>query len=46
LLIDNLDKVKPSKFHEPIHYLLIDKRRLAERLLAFSCNISPLELER
>ena len=46
LLIDDLDKVKPSEFRESIYYLLIDKRRIAERPLAFSCNVSPPELER
>ena len=46
LLIDDLDKVKPSEFRESIYYLLIDKRRLAERPLALSCNVSPPALER
>jgi DNA replication protein DnaC len=46
LLIDDLDKVKPSEFRESIYYLLIDKRRLAERPLALSCNVSPSALER
>lgn len=46
LVIDDLDKVKPSEFRESIYYLLIDKRRLAERPLALSCNVSPSELKR
>jgi len=46
LLIDDLDKVKPSEFRESIYYLLIDKRRMAERPIALSCNVSPPELER
>jgi len=46
LLMDDLDKVKPSEFRESIYYLLIDKRRLAERPIALSCNVSPPELER
>lgn len=46
LLMDDLDKVKPSEFRESIYYLLIDKRRIAERPLALSCNASPSALER
>lgn len=46
LLIDDLDKVKPSEFRESIYYLLIDKRRLAGRPLGLSCNVSPPELKR
>jgi DNA replication protein DnaC len=46
LLMDDLDKVKPSEFRKSIYYLLIDKRRLAERPIALSCNVSPPELER
>ena len=46
LVIDDLDKVKPSEFRESIYYLLIDKRRLADRPIALSSNVSLSSLER
>lgn len=46
LLIDDLDKPKPSEFREAIYYLLIDKRTLAGRPLALSSNVAPPALER
>lgn len=46
LLIDDLDKPKPSEFREAIYYLLIDKRTLAGRPLAISSNVAPPELDR
>ena len=46
LLIDDLDKPKPSEFREAIYYLLIDKRTLAGRPLALSSNVTPPALER
>lgn len=46
LLIDDLDKPKPSEFREAIYYLLIDKRTLAGRPLAISSNAAPPELDR
>lgn len=46
LLIDDLDKPKPSEFREAIYYLLIDKRTLAGRPLAISSNVAPPEWDR
>ncbi len=46
LLIDDLDKPKPSEFRESIYYLLIDKRTLASRPLALSSNVPPPALDR
>ncbi len=46
LLIDDLDKPKPSEFRESIYYLLIDKRTLANSPLALSSNVASLALER
>ena len=46
LLIDDVDKPKPSEFRESVYYHLIDKRTLAGLPLAISSNVSPPELER
>ncbi len=46
LLIDDLDKPKPSDFREAVYYLLIDKRTLAGRPLALSSNVALPALER
>lgn len=46
LLIDDLDKPKPSEFRESIFYHLIDKRSLAGLPLAISCNGTPADLDR
>jgi DNA replication protein DnaC len=46
LLIDDLDKPKPSEFRESIYYLLFNQRNLARLPLAITCNCHPRELER
>lgn len=46
LLIDDLDKPKPSEFRESVYYHIIDKRTLAGLPLAISSNVAPPELER
>ena len=46
LLLDDLDKPKPSEFRQEIFYQIIDGRRKTGRPLAISCNCSPLQLER
>ena len=46
LLLDDLDKPKPSEFRQEMYYQIIDGRRKTGRPLAISCNCSPLELER
>src|SRR6185437_14199301 len=46
LLIDDLDKPKPSEFRESIYYALFNQRNLAGLPLAITCNWHPRELER
>lgn len=46
LVIDDLDKPKPSDFRESIYYHLIDKRTLAGLPLVISANSAPAALER
>ena len=46
LLLDDLDKPKPSEFRESIFYHVIDKRTLAGLPLAISCNGAPADLDR
>lgn len=46
LLIDDLDKPKPSEFREEVYYALFNQRNLAGLPLALTCNCPPWELER
>jgi DNA replication protein DnaC len=46
LLIDDLDKPKPSEFRESVYYSLFNQRNLAGLPLAITCNCHPRELER
>ncbi len=46
LLIDDLDKPKPSEFRESVYYALFNQRNLAGLPLAITCNCHPWELER
>jgi DNA replication protein DnaC len=46
LLIDDLDKPKPSEFREEVYYSLLNQRNLAGLPLAITCNCHPWELER
>src|SRR5579883_3303763 len=46
LLIDDLDKPKPSEFRESVYYSLFNQRNLAGLPLALTCNCHPRELER
>lgn len=46
LLIDDLDKPKPSEFRESVYYSLFNQRNLAGLPLALTCNCHPRDLER
>ena|SRR5450755_2733319 len=46
LLLDDLDKLKPSEFREELLYKLVNGRLPAGRPLAISSNCTPGELER
>lgn len=46
LLLDDIDKLKPSEFREETLYTLINGRTNAGRPLAISSNVTPGELER
>jgi DNA replication protein DnaC len=46
LLMDDLDKPKPSEFRESVYYALFNQRNLAGLPLALTCNCHPRELER
>ena len=46
LLLDDLDKLKPSEFREEVLYKLINGRNNAGRPLAISSNSTPDELQR
>jgi DNA replication protein DnaC len=46
LLIDDIDKPKPSEFRESLYYHIINKRTLARLPLAISCNCPLPELDR
>ena len=46
LLLDDMDKPKPSDFREATLYQIINKRVSAERPLAISSNCMPHELDR
>lgn len=46
LLIDDLDKPKPSEFRESVYYALFNQRNLAGLPQAITCNCHPRELER
>ncbi len=46
LLLDDVDKPKPSEFRQEVYYQIIDGRTRAGRPLALSSNCTPVELER
>lgn len=46
LLIDDLDKPKPSEFRESVYYFLFNQRSRAGLPLALTCNCHPQELDR
>lgn len=46
LLIDDLDKPKPSEFRESVYYFLFNQRSRAGLPLAITCNCHPRELDR
>jgi DNA replication protein DnaC len=46
LLLDDLDKPKPSEFRQEMYYQIIDGRTRASLPLAISCNGTPADLER
>jgi len=46
LLIDDVDKPKPSEFRESVYYALFNQRNRAGLPFAITCNCHPRELER
>jgi DNA replication protein DnaC len=46
LLLDDIDKLKPSEFREEVLYKLVNGRTTAGRPLAISSNCTPGDLER
>lgn len=46
LILDDLDKPKPSDFRQEVYYQLLDGRTRVPLPLALSCNCSPAELDR
>ncbi len=46
LLLDDLDKPKPSEFRESVYYFLFNQRSQAGLPLAFTCNSDPQSLDR
>jgi DNA replication protein DnaC len=46
LLIDDLDKPKPSEFRESVYYFLFNQRSRAGLPVAITCNCHPRELDR
>ncbi|HVU70430.1 MAG TPA: DnaA/Hda family protein [Ktedonobacteraceae bacterium] len=46
LLLDDLDKPKPSEFRESVYYFLLNQRSRAGLPLAITCNCEPQMLDR